>query len=128
MSTQMMQQHRSRWQLIRPGWAPSGREGASCAVLEDTTGRALYVFGGLGVGPGNDLSKFSLVDRSWTRVPLVGESRELEPVPPRYYHASAVVGDSLYIFGGANASDGKPLGDFWKVSIGARRAARRRRA
>jgi hypothetical protein len=123
---------RSRWALIQPGWSPSARQWASCAVdecavNENTSGRALYIFGGFGVAPGNDLSKFSLVDRLWTRVPLVGESREQDPVPARYYHASAVVDGYLYIFGGASASDGKPLDDFYKISLGARLASVRAR-
>jgi hypothetical protein len=58
----------------------------------------------------NDLWKFDLLYSKWSQVYFDPK----EPAPcARWDHGSAVVGDTVYIFGGMDQNN-KPLGDFWK--------------
>lgn len=88
-------------------------------LYEDETGRrALFLFGGCGVGVHGDLSRYDVQTRTWSRIQLTTESHSIGLVPPRCYHASAVVGEHGYIFGGAGERHGQLLGDTWQVHLG----------
>eukprot|EP00743_Colponemidia_sp_Colp-15_P003169 GILK01003422.1.p1 GENE.GILK01003422.1~~GILK01003422.1.p1 ORF type:complete len:516 (-),score=43.59 GILK01003422.1:325-1872(-) len=80
-------------QVHAAGIVPSVRSCPSWA----SRGDCVYVFGGYdGVHRMNDFHEFNLATRTWTAIQYKGSI-----VPsPRYFHASVVYGDSLYLFGG----------------------------
>jgi hypothetical protein len=57
-----------------------------------------------------DLWRFDVTDRTWHEISAAGEVP-----PPRYKHASCVLGHQLFIFGGANE---KELNDMWVLDMG----------
>ncbi|CAE6429530.1 unnamed protein product [Rhizoctonia solani] len=70
----------------------------------------LYVFGGANYASlYNDTWCFDMATRVWTELSCTGPT-------PRAYRAAALVGDTVYIFGGMD-NDRKPLGDTWSLKI-----------
>ncbi len=67
----------------------------------DKSGAYLFTFGGYGHHIyRNDIFKLSIEDSTW-------EKRVLDSITPRYYSASVMAGDKLYIFGGRGSKTGK---------------------
>ncbi|KAH7339126.1 hypothetical protein B0J17DRAFT_659920 [Rhizoctonia solani] len=103
-----------KWERIEPApgsKSPYGRCGHSLVVY----GEELYVFGGsAGIYSYprvyNDTWCFNMNTRIWTEW---GWWRSFAP-PSREYHAAAVIGDIMYVFGG---SDRTSLGDTWGFKI-----------
>lgn len=54
----------------------------------------IYLFGGLNSNSNNDMWKFSIVDRSWVKIP------SKEPPVPRYNHTAVTMGEEIVIYGG----------------------------
>jgi len=59
----------------------------------------------------NEMWQFDFVIRKWSRVQYAGTTI----IPPRHFHSSAVIGDSMYVFGGKDGS--VKLGDFWEFKF-----------
>ena len=82
------------WKKIaQKGAVPKAREGHSMSVV----GRSLYLFGGTGDGDTcfQDLSVFDVASETWAPVKFSGAAPS-----KRNNHASAVVGTTIWIFGG----------------------------
>jgi len=90
------------------------RRAGHTTVLDPST-NSLFVLGGynFGVPPMNDFHRYSLASGgTWSTVPFTSEG----PIG-RWGHASALIGRSIYVFGGMD-STGNELDDFWCYSIG----------
>ncbi|KNC48568.1 BTB/POZ domain-containing protein [Thecamonas trahens ATCC 50062] len=95
---------------------PSGRYGHSSALYAGH----MFVFGGFNseVGTLNDMHAYSLEACKWT--PITYASRSVPS--PRFYHASLVDGESMYIFGGLHVADSSASApefcdDLWRFSF-----------
>ncbi|KAF4744108.1 Leucine-zipper-like transcriptional regulator 1, partial [Perkinsus olseni] len=81
------------------GYIPTGRSCPSWAYHEGS----VYLFGGYdGVHRMNDFHRFEMSDRKWS---VVATRTSGQPPSPRYFHASVVHGDSLYLFGGYSGQE-----------------------
>lgn len=106
-----------QWRRVETqGAAPSARSNAAAAF--DADGDALYIVGGntsvsgLTFAPQGDVWRLSLGDLQWSRVEASGPR-------PRLFHAAAVQGGALWIYGGggANAFTGPFFGDAWRLDL-----------
>eukprot|EP00158_Paraphelidium_tribonemae_P007251 Partr_v1_DN28167_c1_g1_i1_m55286 putative Kelch domain containing len=71
------------------------------------------IFGGeCGFDCMDDMWIFDSTSNSWAEIKYLSSERPCA----RYHHASAVHGDTLFIFGGKDYK-GKPLGDIWAFNI-----------
>eukprot|EP01122_Echinamoeba_exundans_P001567 TRINITY_DN11597_c0_g1_i1.p1 TRINITY_DN11597_c0_g1~~TRINITY_DN11597_c0_g1_i1.p1 ORF type:complete len:902 (-),score=157.14 TRINITY_DN11597_c0_g1_i1:580-3285(-) len=72
--------------------APAGRWGHTSVIY----GQSMFIYAGLtGKGYVDDLWEFHFNSRSWSRVNVTGD------IPSsRHFHASVVVHDTMYVFGG----------------------------
>ncbi len=102
-----------RWELLNPLSAPPP---ARTNHISITYSDKLYVFGGTnGLYWYNDMWTFDPVTRLWTQLECSGY------IPsPREGHSAALVGDTIYIFGGRD-SDGVDLGDLVAFKISSAR-------
>ncbi|KAF4698729.1 Leucine-zipper-like transcriptional regulator 1, partial [Perkinsus olseni] len=81
------------------GYIPTGRSCPSWAYHEGS----VYLFGGYdGVHRMNDFHRFEMSDRKWS---VVATRTSGQSPSPRYFHASVVHGDSLYLFGGYSGQE-----------------------
>ncbi|KJE91332.1 hypothetical protein CAOG_02484 [Capsaspora owczarzaki ATCC 30864] len=98
------------WWYRRPSrdmaW-PAARKGHSMTLFEGN----LIVFGGHGrVDFYDDVWVYRIADGVW-----IGPIPCASAPPPRNYHATAVLADSLFIFGGNNVQG--LLKDFWRLNL-----------
>ncbi|KAG0703625.1 hypothetical protein DFH29DRAFT_998279 [Suillus ampliporus] len=98
------------WELCQPLGAvrPAQRTGHTCVTYQDR----IIVFGGTdGQYHYNDIWSYDTNTRTWTELQCTGF------IPsPQEGHATAVVDDVIYIFGGRGV-DGKDLGDLAAFNI-----------
>jgi len=81
--------------ILRGTSAPPERRYGHTMVTHD---RHLYVFGGAaGQSMPNELHCFDLDAQTWSIVPGAQDS---QPASGRLFHAAAVVGDAMFVFGG----------------------------
>ncbi|KAF4662440.1 Leucine-zipper-like transcriptional regulator 1 [Perkinsus chesapeaki] len=81
------------------GYIPTGRSCPSWAYHEGS----VYLFGGYdGVHRMNDFHRFEMTARKWS---VVATRSTGQPPSPRYFHASVVHGNSLYLFGGYSGQE-----------------------
>ncbi|KAK9825908.1 hypothetical protein WJX81_004489 [Elliptochloris bilobata] len=96
------------WELLQTnGTPPTPRVATSAAAV----GGKIYYFGGrsgvdMAEGPLNDLHVFDTASAAWRAVGARGT-----PPTPRSFHASAVVGSRMFVFGGCGAAG--RLNDLW---------------
>ncbi|TYZ65444.1 hypothetical protein PybrP1_011723 [[Pythium] brassicae (nom. inval.)] len=90
--------------------APPARMQHSAVVL----GGEMVIFGGRAgpTRPFNDVFAFNLTTRAWSRIEATGE-----PPLPRYKHSSCVVGSTMFVYGGRDATT--VFGDLHALEMGA---------
>lgn len=108
-----------RWAELSPkGEAPSAR--ANAAAVYDAEADAFVLFGGntstsgLSFTPRNDTWALDLASVAWRRVATTGAAPTA-----RLFHAAAVVGRAMWVFGGggANAFMGPFYSDLWRLDL-----------
>ena len=102
--------YRTVFRLQSDGWTRIGELPDSLVYFSAVaTGDVIYLLAGS--HSLNDLSQGT--NRAWALDLRAMTWREIEPVPgpPRMTHAAAVVGKSIYVFGGATQEPGKNLID-----------------
>ncbi|KAK2952184.1 putative Tip elongation aberrant protein 1 [Blattamonas nauphoetae] len=113
-------------QLIRPQkGTPSIRSCHSCVTYD----YRMYIFGGYCPGSPifNDLYEFNTLSSKWTQILPANDPQDKENLPARVYsHSACIIGDDMYIFGGATTEqivqydDRGIIGDLFKFHIPSR--------
>ncbi|GAB4206452.1 MAG: hypothetical protein OHK0013_23160 [Sandaracinaceae bacterium] len=101
-------------ELATNGGPPPAR--SSPALQYDAARDRVILFGGNSSTSGltltgmGDTWSFDLASGTWTEITSAGPS-------PRLFHASAVAGDRMYVFGGTPDFDGPFLNDLWALDL-----------
>lgn len=102
------QPQRKVFKLTEAGWSAVGENPAPRYMASVTAvGTTIYqVAGSLSM---TDLDRCS--DEVWSLDVATGDWQRLAPIPgaPRMIHAAAVLGSSVYVFGGSTKEPGRPL-------------------
>lgn len=89
------------------------------SLLADGRGN-LWVFGGFSHSTGtplNDVRAYDTKTNSWLPVTILRDGLNPPELPTgRYFHASAFLHDSIYVYGGL-ADGSRYLKDFWRFNI-----------
>uniref|UniRef100_A0AC34R7A6 Kelch domain-containing protein 3 n=1 Tax=Panagrolaimus sp. JU765 TaxID=591449 RepID=A0AC34R7A6_9BILA len=84
-----------KWRIVpTEGYLPSARDGHSAVIW----GSSMFIFGGFEYSSSlfsNDVYEFSFESSTWKTVRTSGKTPS-----PRDFHASCVVGNKMYVFGG----------------------------
>jgi N-acetylneuraminic acid mutarotase len=95
------------WKQINAfGEIPRGRRRPTLVEFNDN----LYLFGGFGDGPFDDLLKFNTLTLTWTTIPSFGPKA-------RAGHVAVRLGQRMIIHGGNDSNQGTPFSDFWSLDF-----------
>lgn len=94
---------------------PARRAGHNLHCYSDGSSQKLILFGGRGTDPRAfaDLWSFDVDTYSWTRLDKPNVNLAARPLP-RQHAGLAMIGLSVYVFGGVHPFSGLVYGDLWK--------------